>query len=161
MTKREAVIKTINRQNPAYIPWQLDLTIGISEKLQEYYKTEDFLYSCVENHLVREKYKNHPDEYRIFELGFSLYERSWSLRGMSDLLSDFLLEPDFVNDLIKHLLDYNLEVIKAACKYEIMGELIDMGLDVYNTFQPEVYDIQKFKSEFGKDITIYGGISTQ
>ena len=34
-------------------------------------------------------------------------------------------------------------------------------LDIYNTFQPEVYDIVDFKERFGKQITFYGGISTQ
>jgi uroporphyrinogen decarboxylase len=34
-------------------------------------------------------------------------------------------------------------------------------MDVYRTFQPEVYDIQKVKDEFGRDLTFWGGISTQ
>lgn len=29
------------------------------------------------------------------------------------------------------------------------------------TFQPEIYDIEKIKEEFGKDLTFWGGISTQ
>lgn len=44
---------------------------------------------------------------------------------------------------------------------EILGDLIDMGLDIYNTFQPEIYDVEKFSREYGGKLTIYGGISTQ
>ena len=44
---------------------------------------------------------------------------------------------------------------------ELLPDLIDMGLDVYNTVQPEVYDLRYLKREFGKDLTFYGGISTQ
>ena len=38
---------------------------------------------------------------------------------------------------------------------------MELGLDINNTFQPEVYDIVDFKKRFGKDITFFGGISTQ
>ena len=43
----------------------------------------------------------------------------------------------------------------------IMSDLVDMGLDVYNTVQPEIYDLKKLKAEYGKHLTFYGGISTQ
>ena len=39
--------------------------------------------------------------------------------------------------------------------------MIEIGLDIYNTFQPEIYDVAKMKREYGKDLTFYGGISTQ
>ncbi|MCC8166736.1 MAG: uroporphyrinogen decarboxylase [Planctomycetes bacterium] len=44
---------------------------------------------------------------------------------------------------------------------EIMGDLIEIGVDVYNTVQPEIYDLKELKREYGKDLTFYGGISTQ
>ncbi|MCL1855506.1 MAG: uroporphyrinogen-III decarboxylase-like protein [Clostridia bacterium] len=44
---------------------------------------------------------------------------------------------------------------------DIMGDLVDMGLDVYNTFQPEIYDMAAFRQEYGSCLTIYGGVSTQ
>ena len=43
----------------------------------------------------------------------------------------------------------------------ILPDLVDMGMDVYNTIQPEIYDLQKLKKEYGKHLTFYGGISTQ
>jgi uroporphyrinogen decarboxylase len=44
---------------------------------------------------------------------------------------------------------------------EIMPELIDIGVDVYNTLQPEIYDLKELKREYGKRMSFYGGISTQ
>ena len=44
---------------------------------------------------------------------------------------------------------------------EVFPELVEAGLQIYNTFQPEVYDIEYFKERFGDSITFYGGISTQ
>lgn len=44
---------------------------------------------------------------------------------------------------------------------EIFPDLIEMGVDIYNTLQPEIYDLQTMKREYGADITFYGGISTQ
>jgi uroporphyrinogen decarboxylase len=39
--------------------------------------------------------------------------------------------------------------------------LIEIGLDCYQTFQPEIYDLADMKKCYGKNITFWGGISTQ
>ncbi len=54
-------------------------------------------------------------------------------------------------------------VLQHSCGdiYEIFPDLVEIGLDVYNTFQPEIYDIAKVKREFGNDLSFWGGISTQ
>ena len=54
-------------------------------------------------------------------------------------------------------------VMQHSCGdcHEIIGDLIEIGIDCYQTFQPEVYDIHKMKAEYGKNITFWGGISTQ
>jgi len=44
---------------------------------------------------------------------------------------------------------------------ELFPDLIGKGLDIFNTFQPEVMDVDLIKREYGKDLTFYGGISTQ
>ena len=149
-------------------------------------------------------------------VGFSMFERAWTLRGMENLLADMILHPGFVDDLMDRILEYNLKVIdhllaydldcvrfgddwgqqnglimgprlwrrfikprvaqmyarvKAADKYvmqhscgavqELFPDLIDMGLDIFNTFQPEVMDVDRVKREYGGHLTFYGGISTQ
>lgn len=54
-------------------------------------------------------------------------------------------------------------VIQHSCGdiHEIFPDLIEIGLDVYQTFQPEIYDIKKVKKEYGNYLAFWGGISTQ
>jgi uroporphyrinogen decarboxylase len=44
---------------------------------------------------------------------------------------------------------------------ELMGDFVDIGLDVFHPLQPEAMDISKIKKEYGKDLTFRGGIGTQ
>jgi len=44
---------------------------------------------------------------------------------------------------------------------EIFPDLIDMGLDCYQTFQPEIYDIAAVKAKYGGRLSFFGAISTQ
>jgi uroporphyrinogen decarboxylase len=44
---------------------------------------------------------------------------------------------------------------------QIMPDVIDIGLNIYQTFQPEIYDIYETKEAFGGKLTFWGGISTQ
>lgn len=155
--------------------------------------------------------------FTIFNIGFSLFERAWTLRGMENLLIDFIENPDFVHRLMRDITDHNLKRIKIACSYpeldavmfgddwgqqkglimgarhwrkfvkpylremysrvkaagkyvfqhscgdisEIMPDTIEAGLDCYQTFQPEIYDIKAIKNEFGHRLAFWGGISTQ
>jgi len=155
-------------------------------------------------------------KFAMYTIGFSLYERAWSLRGIENLLMDMVAEPTFVSALFDRIVEYNLAVVDIATEYpidgiffgddwgqqkglimgptywrrfirpalnkmydsikskglylcqhscgdihEVFGDLIDMGLDIYNTFQPEIYDVQAIKREYGKDLSFYGGVSTQ
>jgi uroporphyrinogen decarboxylase len=157
-----------------------------------------------------------PDRFQVTGIGFSMFERAWTLRGMENLLADMILHPSFVDELLDAILEYNLTVldhmltfdvdcirfgddwgqqrglimgprhwrrfikprvaamyarVKAAGKYvmqhscgavqELFPDLVDMGLDIFNTFQPEVMDVRAIKREYGAHLTFYGGISTQ
>jgi len=44
---------------------------------------------------------------------------------------------------------------------ELFPELIELGLDVFNPFQPDVMDCYAIKREFGRDLCFYGGVSIQ
>ena len=70
-----------------------------------------------------------PDMFRVFQIGFSLFERAWAMRGMENLLMDFYLNPDFVHRLLDNIADYNIEQLKEACKYDIYS-----GLDCFIPF---------------------------
>jgi len=82
-----------------------------------------------------------------------------------------IMGPDMWRKYIKPGIAKLYEKVKSKGKFvvqhscgdirEIMGELLDMGLDVYNTVQPEIYDLKKLKAEYGRHLTFYGGVSTQ
>jgi uroporphyrinogen decarboxylase len=44
---------------------------------------------------------------------------------------------------------------------EIFGDLAEIGLDCYQTFQPEIYPIAEMKELYGNRISFWGGVSTQ
>jgi len=54
-------------------------------------------------------------------------------------------------------------VIQHSCGdcHEILGDLIEIGLDCYQTFQPEIYNIAEVKQKYGKQLCFWGGVSTQ
>lgn len=68
-----------------------------------------------------------------------------------------------VSELFNRIKRAGKQIVLHSCGdlREIFPEIIEMGVDVYNTVQPEIYDLKELKREYGKDITFYGGISTQ
>jgi uroporphyrinogen decarboxylase len=159
---------------------------------------------------------NHGERFRVFQIGFSLYERAWTLRGMQNLLMDFHDHPDFVHSLLESIADYNIAQIREALKYDIdavyfgddwgqqhglqMGpklwhqfiypvlkrmyavvhaagryvfihscgdvdelfdDLIGIGLNCFNPFQPEVMDVASLMEHYRRRLTFHGGLSTQ
>ncbi|HQK92668.1 MAG TPA: uroporphyrinogen decarboxylase family protein [Armatimonadota bacterium] len=151
-----------------------------------------------------------------FGIGFSLFERAWTLRGMENLFLDMVEAPEFVHELLDAICDYNVAlagralefdidavhfgddwgsqrgllmgpglwtefilprlerqyaVAKAAGRFvtihscgkvqEVFPQLIDIGLDCFNPFQPEVMDVYEMKRQFGDRLSFWGGVSTQ
>jgi len=43
----------------------------------------------------------------------------------------------------------------------IFPDLIEIGLDVYNPFQPEIMDVYALKEEYGDRLAFYGGVGIQ
>lgn len=151
-----------------------------------------------------------------FSVGFSLYERAWTLRGMEQLLVDMVEAPGFVHELLDALCDYNVALVDQAVQYpidavhfgddwgsqrglqmgparwetfikprlarqyaaakragkfvtihscgmvqEVFPQLIEIGLDCFNPFQPEVMDVYEMKRLYGDRLSFWGGVSTQ
>ncbi len=44
---------------------------------------------------------------------------------------------------------------------DLFPELIEIGLQVFNPFQPEVMDLREMKARYGRSLTFYGGVSIQ
>ena len=68
---------------------------------------------------VAGKIARFPDRFRVFQIGFSLYERAWTLRGMERLMMDFYDQPEFVAELLGRIADYNIAQVREALKYDI------------------------------------------
>ncbi len=68
---------------------------------------------------IEKNISQNRDSFRLYCLGFSLFERAWALRGMENLMVDFNLHPTFVHDLLGAIADYNITQIQGALKYDI------------------------------------------
>lgn len=160
---------------------------------------------------------NPGDAFYFGDIGFSLFERSWTLAGMENILMWMVAEPERLHRLLDRVCEFRLAQINKICSYktidmvyfgddwgqqtglimgpqlwrefikprlremygavkrggkyvyihscgrvqEIFPDLIELGVDVFNPFQPEVMDTGEMKRQFGDRICFYGGISTQ
>ncbi|MDC7244820.1 MAG: uroporphyrinogen decarboxylase family protein [Sphaerochaetaceae bacterium] len=68
---------------------------------------------------IESKIAENPDSFRVFDIGFSLYERAWSMRGIENVLMDFYINPDFIHELFSKIADYNIAQLDKACTYDI------------------------------------------
>jgi uroporphyrinogen decarboxylase len=85
--------------------------------------------------------------------------------------NSLLMSPECWRKYIKPGLKLMFEPVKRAGKFvalhscgnisEILPDLIEIGLDVYQTVQPEIYDLKHIKNKYGADLSFWGGISTQ
>lgn len=158
---------------------------------------------------------NH-DRFRLLSFSFSLFERAWTLRSMPEFMIDMLEAPEWVDELLDAIMEYNMGILDEALRHDIDGimigddwgaqhgllfgprhwrrfikpriakmyaavkgagravfihccgrvqelfpELIDLGLDVFNPFQPEVMDPYEMKRLYGRQLAFYGGMSVQ
>jgi uroporphyrinogen decarboxylase len=165
---------------------------------------------------MQEFISSKADRFTFAGIGFSMFERAWSLCGMENILVYMLTNPKELSDLLNNITEHNLEVLDIMLEYDIDGiyfgddwgqqrgmimgpehwrqfikpqmkkmfkrakqankfvglhscgdigevfpDLIEIGLDCYQTFQPEIYDIEKVKQKYGFDLSFWGGISTQ
>ena len=97
----------------------VDKTLGvvdkplITEPSLQHYKFPDPL-SIPVFKFIEENNKRYPDRYHMLSIGFTLFERAWSLTGIEQLMMMLLMEPQFVHDLLDRITDYNIQVIEKA-----------------------------------------------
>ena len=82
-----------------------------------------------------------------------------------------LISPDCWRSLLKGLLAEIFSLAKShgwrtfhhSCGHNtpIVGDLIEIGLDILHPIQPESMDVFELKRRFGKDLTLCGGLGTQ
>jgi uroporphyrinogen decarboxylase len=63
----------------------------------------------------------HADRFTLWSLGFSLFERAWTLRGMEAFLMDMVERPAFADELLDRICEFNLALIEQACRHPIDG----------------------------------------
>lgn len=68
---------------------------------------------------IPEQIEKYGDRFRVFYMGFTLFERAWTLRGMENLMMDFLRNRDFAHSLLSAITDYNIAHVREALKYDI------------------------------------------
>ena len=68
---------------------------------------------------IPERIDRFSDRFRVFQIGFSLYERAWTLRGMENLMIDFIDHGPFVDELFDAIAEYNIAQVREAVKYDI------------------------------------------
>jgi uroporphyrinogen decarboxylase len=165
---------------------------------------------------VGRAYDEHGDLFRRYLVGFSLYERAWTMRGMTDLLMDMVARPEFVEELLDRIVESNLKQVHKALTYnidavyfgddygmqtgllmgqahwrhffkprlarmfapvreagkfacmhscgrvaEIFDDLVEIGLNCFNPFQPEVMDVFALKKKYHGRLAFHGGLSIQ
>jgi len=158
----------------------------------------------------------HADLFSIYHIGFSLYERAWTLSGMTELLMNMVDRPEFVERLMDRIVEHNLVQVRRAlqfdvdavyfgddygmqrglimgidhwrhfikpglarmfapvreagryvfmhscgCVNELFDELVEIGLNCFNPFQPEVMDVFDIKRRYHGRLAFHGGMSVQ
>lgn len=85
--------------------------------------------------------QENPDAFLVGMNFFCFYERLWTIRGMKDLLEDFLLEPERVMRLTHVIRDYHLKVIRGYGESgaDAIYTSDDLGTQTSLFFSPNVF----------------------
>ncbi|MBD3184850.1 hypothetical protein GF312_21385 [Candidatus Poribacteria bacterium] len=85
--------------------------------------------------------EDNPDAFVVGMDFFCFYERLWTIRGMKDLLEDFLLEPERVMRLTNAVRDFHLKVIRGygEAGADAVYTSDDMGTQEALFFSPSVF----------------------
>lgn len=115
---------------------------------------------------IQSSIEQKPDMFRVFQIGFSLYERAWTLRGMENLLMDLFVNPDFVHLFLEKIADYNIAQIKKALTNDIDAVYFGddwgkqtgliMGYELWKEFlYPQIQRMYKTVTDAGKKVMIH------
>lgn len=225
LTKPQTTIKPNYDMDEFGVIWNksgADKDIGVIDNIQVYDEEslEKYIFPEIDEEFIRGEMvklvNSDNNNFKVAAIGFSLFERVWTLMGFEDTLCNMLAEPELVHKLFDKVCERNLKLLDIALEYEfdcvyfgddwgqqkglIMGAphwnefikprlkkmydkvkssgkyicqhscgdlreildttLFEMGLNIYQTFQPEIYGLD-FAKKLKNKIVILGGISTQ
>jgi len=202
-----------------------DKDIGMPvENIIKDFSNIDYVFPEIDEARIRAEYEGlmeqREDKFTFGGIGFSMFERAWSLAGMPEVLMAMVMNPEGLHQLLDMICEYNLKVMDIALEYDLDGfyfgddwgqqkglimgpalwrefikprmarmyakakekglfilqhscgdiesifeDLIEIGLDCYQTFQPEIYDkyygLETIKEKYGDRLAFWGGVSTQ
>jgi len=198
-----------------------DKDIGVVSNIQiEDVEDHDYIFPKPNIPVMRRNIEavlaNREGRFAYLDIGFSIFERSWTLMGMENVLASMILCPEALEGLYDQICDYYETLLEAALEYDIdavwfgddwgqqqgmimspdhwrrfikprlarlcrqikgkgkfamlhccgdikaiFPDLAEIGLDCFQTFQPEIYDIAEMKERYGDRITFWGGIFIQ
>jgi uroporphyrinogen decarboxylase len=113
-------------EDPYGVQWDrtLDKDIGVvvnrlitPETLDEYTfpDPDDLAISSSYEEGLTHKHKS----FVTVKMGYSLFERAWSLVGMENLFIYMMTHKPFVHILFDRILEYNLKVIENSCQFDV------------------------------------------
>lgn len=201
-----------------------DIGMPIENVIPDLSQPIDYVFPEIDEAKLRAEYEglvaNREDKFTFGGIGFSMFERSWALAGMPEVLMAMVMYPENLHKFLDMICDYNCKVLDIALEYDLDGfyfgddwgqqkglimgpdlwrefikprmarmykkvkdkglfvlqhscgdvesifeDLIEIGLDCYQTFQPEIYDeyygLETIKEKYGDRLAFWGGISTQ
>jgi len=62
---------------------------------------------------------SHPDTAVLVSLGFSLFERAWTLAGMENVLMAMVADKKFAHTLLDRILAFDLTIVENACAHNV------------------------------------------
>jgi uroporphyrinogen decarboxylase len=82
-----------------------------------------------------------PGAFHVPNLGFSLFERAWTLFGMENLLMAMVSDRGFAHRLFNRILEFNLAIIEHACSYDVDAMMFgdDWGSQAGLIMGPELW----------------------
>jgi len=106
------------------------------------------------------------DRFVVVNLGFSLFERAWTLAGMENVLMAMVANKPFANALLDRILEYNLRIIGNVCAFDIdvmmfgddwgMQTGVLMGPALWREFiKPRVREMYSLAKSLGKYVFIH------
>lgn len=132
--------------------------------------TDFYLNPELTNHLLDETYHYHK------EVACQMVRRGVDMIWLGDDMgsqSSLLIDPDLwreyfkprMADIIRSIKEINPNVKVAyhtdGCNYDIIPELIEIGLDVLNPIQTECMDPEILQEKYGDQLCFFGGIAVQ